>query len=57
MSKRIHVRFIRSFEAKPINPFNELSDRVRQLSYRLNLTDMEYENEVELVARLLSEHL
>lgn len=56
LSKRIRVRFIRSFEAKPINPFNKLSDRVKQLSYRLNLADMDYENEVELVAQLLSEH-
>lgn len=53
LRKRMKVCFIRSFEAKFINPFNDLPDRVTQLSYRLNLVDVEYESEIELVDKLL----
>lgn len=53
LGKRMKVCFIRSYEAKFVNPFTELSDRVTQLSYRLNLVDVEYENEIELVDKLL----
>lgn len=53
LNKRMRVQFIRSFEAKSINPFNMLSDRVTQLSYRFSLADTDYENEAELINHLL----
>lgn len=56
LNKRMRVRFIRGFKAKSINPFNVLSDRVSQLSYRLNLADMGYESEIDLVNRILLRH-
>lgn len=55
LGKRMVVRFIRNYKAKRINQFSELSDRVTQLTYRLNLVGIDFENEIDLAKSLLSE--
>jgi hypothetical protein len=45
----------RMYEASRINPFKELPDRVTKLQYRLDLSDVDYLDEVETVETLMIE--
>lgn len=53
LKKRFQVASIRCFLGRDINFFEDFSDRVTDLNYRLDLTDMEYLPSSILIAKLI----
>lgn len=53
LKKRMSVCFVEGFKAQSINPFPSFSDRVSRLSYKLNLADLPWLDENELISKLI----
>lgn len=53
LGKRMKIRFIEVFEEAHINPFDVVTDRVTQLTYRLDLSGMQHADLREVVQGML----